>query len=63
MIVIDFNNIQEYVFKVTYEDGFGPTCHIAANNLANAIFMLIEGFNEHIRESIKNIAVCEIKKI
>lgn len=63
MINIDFNNVQEYTLKVTYEDGFGPTCNIAANNLADAIFMLINGFDEHIRESIKNIAVCEIKKI
>lgn len=63
MINIDFNNVQEYTFKVTYKDGFGPTCHIAANNLADAVFMLVEKFDKRIRESIKNIAICEIKKL
>ena len=63
MINIDFNNVQEYTFKVSYEDGFGPISHIAANNLADAAFMLLEGFDERIRESIKNIAICEIKKL
>ena len=59
MTEIDFNTLKEYSLTITYnnDENQKTTRLIAANNLRDAITMLLEQVDDHCIEQYSNIAI------